>query len=162
MKSEGALIRSSGKSVHAPKLARLATPSGRRREPSQHDTSSPYVSHGRTRRGGLQVKSALIAALAFGTMLLLPRAQAQPTPAPQCTPEEKKELESYARTIRKFKQVGADQMKLVCEAVEAGEAEASTTLKRASRKAQRVCKGCESYSQEMVRDRSSRRPRLQN
>jgi hypothetical protein len=40
-----------------------------------------------------------------------------------------KDLESYARTIRKFKQVGADQMKLVCEAVEAGEAEASTTLK---------------------------------
>ena len=75
------------------------------------------------------MKSALIAALAFGTMLLLPRAQAQPTPAPQCTPEEMKDLENYARTIRKFKQVGADQMKLVCEAVEAGEAEASTTLK---------------------------------
>jgi hypothetical protein len=60
-----------------------------------------------------KAKPALIAALAiasFGTMVLLPRAQAQPTPAPQCTPEEKKELESYARTIRKFKQVGADQM----------------------------------------------------
>ena len=74
-----------------------------------------------------KAKPALIAALAiasFGTMLLLPRAQAQPTPAPQCTPEEKKDLENYARTIRKFKQVG-----LVCEAIEAGEAEASTALK---------------------------------
>jgi hypothetical protein len=57
------------------------------------------------------------------------RAQAQPTPAPQCTPEEKKDLENYARTIRKFKQIGADQMKHVCEAVEAGEAETSTVLK---------------------------------
>jgi len=75
----------------------------------------------------------LIAALAIasiGTMLLLPRAQA----APQCTPEEMKDLESYARTIRKFKEVGADQMKLVCEAIEAGEAEASTALKERLKK----------------------------
>ena len=63
-----------------------------------------------------KAKPALIAALAiasFGTMVLLPRAQAQPAPAPQCTPEEKKDLE----------------MKLVCEAIEAGEAGASTALK---------------------------------
>ena len=79
-----------------------------------------------------KAKPALIAVLAIaslGAMLLLPRVQAQPTPAPQCTPDEMKDLESYARTIRKFKQIGADQMKLVCEAVEAGEAEASTALK---------------------------------
>ena len=79
-----------------------------------------------------RAKPAIIAVLAIaslGAMLLLPRAQAQPSPAPQCTPEEMKDFESYARTIRKFKQVGADQMKLVCEAVEAGEAETSTTLK---------------------------------
>jgi hypothetical protein len=79
-----------------------------------------------------KAKPALIAALAiasFGTMVLLPRAQAQLAPPPQCTPEEKKDLENYARTIRKFKQVGADQMKLVCEALEAGEAAAATALK---------------------------------
>jgi hypothetical protein len=43
-------------------------------------------------------------------------------------PEEKKDLENYARTIRKFKQIGADQMKLVCETVKAREAGASTAL----------------------------------
>ena len=110
-------------------------------------------------------KPALIAALAialFGTMLLLPRAQAQPSPAPQCTPEEMKDLESYARTIRKFKQVGADQMKLVCEAVEAGEAEASTTLKERLEKLNEFVKDVNPDSQEMVWDHSSGRPRLQN
>jgi hypothetical protein len=73
-----------------------------------------------------------IAALAIalsGAMMPPPRAQAQPIPAPQCTPEEKKDVEAYARTLRKFKLIGADQMKLVCEAVEAGEAEASTVFK---------------------------------
>jgi hypothetical protein len=76
-------------------------------------------------------KPAWIAALAiclFGSVGLPTGAQAQPAPAPQCTPEEKKDLENYARTIRKFKQIGADQMKLVCEAVEAGEAGTSTAL----------------------------------
>src|SRR5271165_2174633 len=62
-------------------------------------------------------------------MVLPTRVQAQPAPVPQCTPEEKKNLEDYSRTIRTFKQIGADQMKLVCEAVETGEAEASTALK---------------------------------
>jgi hypothetical protein len=76
-----------------------------------------------------KAKLALIAALAlFGSIILPARAPALSTPAPQCTPEEKKVLENYARTIRKFKQIGADQMKLVCEAVEAGEAGASTAL----------------------------------
>ncbi len=74
---------------------------------------------------------ALIAALAmaFFVSMLPPGARAQPAAAPQCTPEEKRDLENYARTIREFKQIGADQMKLVCEAVEAGEAQASTALK---------------------------------
>ena len=42
-----------------------------------------------------KAKATLIAVLAiasFGTMVLLPRAQAQPTPAPQCTPEEMKDF----------------------------------------------------------------------
>ena len=76
-------------------------------------------------------KPTWIAALAiclFGSVVLPTGAPAQSTPPPQCTPEEKKDLENYARTIRKFKQIGADQMKLVCEAVEAGEVGASTAL----------------------------------
>ncbi len=82
--------------------------------------------------GNKKAKPALIAALAIafvGSVALLPKALAQPAPAARCTPEEKKNLENYARTIRKFKQIGADQMKLVCEAVRAGEAQASTALK---------------------------------
>jgi hypothetical protein len=78
-----------------------------------------------------KVTPALIATLAtalFGSMVLPQQAQPQPVSATQCTSEGKKDLEAYARTVRKFRQIGADQMKLVCEAIETGEAEASTAL----------------------------------
>jgi hypothetical protein len=82
--------------------------------------------------GDKKAKPALAATLAialFGTTVLAAGAQSQPTGAPQCTPGEKSDIEDYARTVRKFKRIGADQIKVACEAIEAGEGEASASLK---------------------------------
>jgi hypothetical protein len=74
-----------------------------------------------------QARIALIAMLA-AVGLSPSMLHAQTEQGLQCTPEYKSSLEIYAKTIRKFKQIGSDQLRLVCSVVEAGEAGESTAL----------------------------------